>query len=649
VTSLAYALDGNTLASASRDETVKLWDLVTGRVRATFRGHSGPVVSLAFAPGGKLLATAAQALDRAQGGRVIAVRGHEIKIWDVTTGQQKGTIEHRPGDVRSLTFSPDAARLATIDGEARARIWDVASGALQATVGLPTPASRAAISADLTTLAVSPGGMDHSVILLDVATGNVRKTLAGTEAPIGSLTFSPDRTKLVAGAGPSMHGRTPANLPSEVRVWDLHPGAPNEGKVLGHLKGFVPVVAFAPDGRRLVAGGGDESVLKIWDVMTEEERTVFSPTIRHIRTVAFSPDGASLAVGGLNFSIAIYDADTGRERTQLSGRSASCLAFFPGDKTLAAGLDDGTVALWDVNAGRLRKSLPGAGSRISALAVSADGKWLAAGGPREGRSAANLAIWSLDSDEAPGLSRVHGGLITALAFSPDSKTLAVAGDDGAIDRLARPLFLGTQPPLKAHAGRIRALAYSPNGKSLCSVGDDGAIRLWDAPDGRQRISLPGQVARRVDSSTLQVVERDGESAYVSKNEVKDHPIPNFSVAFLPDGKTLVVGYEDFVKPAGVAFYDLDTGRQREDRKPPREDAGIWGDIAGVILTPDGATLAAAGYGTISLWDVASWTRRAHFRTGGMPPVRAIAFSHDGATLATSTDQLVQLWRLSEFR
>jgi WD40 repeat protein len=649
VTSLAYALDGSTLASASRDETVKLWDLVTGRVRATFRGQSGPVVSLAFEPGGKLLATAAETLDRGPDGRVIAAKGHEIKIWGVTTGQEKRTIEHRAAEVRSLTFSPDGARLATIDGEARARIWDVATGALQAAVGLPTPASRAAISADLTTLAVSPGGMDHSVILIEVATGKLLTTLAGSEAPIGSLAFSPDRTKLVAGAGPPMHGRTPANLPSEVRIWSLHLGAPKEGKVLGHLTGFVPVVAFSPDGRRLVAGGGDESMLKIWDVATEEERTIFSPTIRHIRAVAFSPDGASLAVGGVDSSIAIHDADTGRERTQLSGRSASCLAFFPGDKTLAAGLDDGTVALWDVDAGRVRKAFPGAGSRITALAVSANGKWLAAGGPRGGRWAANLAIWSLDSDEGTVLSRGHGGTITALAFSPDSKTLAVARDDGTIDRLARPLFVGTRPPLKAHAGRVRGLAYSPDGKSLGSVGEDGAIRIWDAVDGRQRMSLPGQIARRVESSKLEVVERDGESAYVSKNEIQDRPIPNLSVAFLPDGKTLVVGYEDFLKPAGIAFYDLDTGRQREDRKPPREDTGIWGDLAGVVVTPDGATLAAAGYGTVSLWDVASWTRRTHFRTGGMPPVRAVAFSHDGATLATSTDQLVQLWRVSEFR
>ena len=109
----------------------------------------------------------------------------------------------------------------------------------------------------------------------------------------------------------------------------------------------------------------------------------------------------------------------------------------------------------------------------------------------------------------------------------------------------------------------------------------------------------------------------------------------------------LLGYEDSGQPAGVAFYDLETGRQREDRKPPPEDRGIWGELAGIAITPDGTTLAAAGYGTVSLWDVALWTRRTHFRTRGMPPIRAIAFSHDGETLATSTYQLVQLWRVAD--
>jgi WD40 repeat protein len=613
----------------------------------TFRGHSGPVGAVAFAPDGRLLATAGEASGRGPDGHRVERRIGEIRIWDVITGKERSSLEHPSSNIRSLAFSPDGARLAAIDGEATARIWELASGTLKANVGLPTTASIAAINRDLTTLAVSPGGLDHSVILVEVATGIVLRTFTGPEAPIGCLAFSPDGTKLAAGAGPPKFSGLPRKLPSEVRIWSIHLGAPKEGNVVGSLKGPVPVVAFSPDGRRLVAGGGERlNPVKLWDVATGEEQASLYPTNGDVWAVAFSPDGAALAVGGSDSSIALYDADTGHERAHLAGRSALCLAFVPGDKTLVAGLDDGTVALRVVEAGRMRKVFQGAAGRVTALALSADSKWLAAGGPRGGPRPVNLAIWSLGSDEGPGPSRGHTSAITTLAFSPDSKTLAVAGEDGTIDLLARPIFWARRPSLKAHTGPVRGLSYSPDGKSLVSVGEDGAIRVWDAADGRERMSLPGQIARRVESSTLVAVERDGETAFVPKSETKDHPIPNRSVAFLADGKTLVVGYEDFVQPAGIAFYDLDTGRQREDRKPPREDTGIWGDLAGIAITLDGATLAAAGYGTVSLWDVASWTRRTHFRTGGMPPIRAVAFSHDGATLATSTNQLVQLWKIS---
>jgi hypothetical protein len=107
------------------------------------------------------------------------------------------------------------------------------------------------------------------------------------------------------------------------------------------------------------------------------------------------------------------------------------------------------------------------------------------------------------------------------------------------------------------------------------------------------------------------------------------------------------GFGDHVHPAGIAFYDLETGRPRDDRKPPQEDRGIWGELLGMAITPDGCALAVAGYNSVSLWDIASWTRRTHFRTGSMPPIRAIGFSHDGETLATRTNQLVQPWRVSD--
>lgn len=109
VSSVAFSSDGKTLASASWDETIKLWDAQTGQERATLTGHTDKVVSVAFSPGGKTLASAS--------------RDKTIKLWDAATGHERATLTGHAAVVISVAFSANGKTLASASADSTIKLW----------------------------------------------------------------------------------------------------------------------------------------------------------------------------------------------------------------------------------------------------------------------------------------------------------------------------------------------------------------------------------------------------------------------------------------------------------------------------------------------------------------------------------------------
>jgi eukaryotic-like serine/threonine-protein kinase len=406
---VAFSPDGKRIASASAERPdeknnslgkpgqLEVWDAATSQELFALKGHSHRVYGVAFHPDGQLLASASH--DRT------------VREWDEIGSQATPLLTAPHGWDFNITFSPDGQRLACtgicsrpglMDGVSTSDItlWDMNSRQVALVIPTGGMVTRVAFSRDGRWLAA---GAERKVHIWDARTGNQVLAFERDFGQIWCVAFSPDSKQLalggrgghpsvsevstIVGLACSSTSQGPfaaaSALISEtsrgegIRIWDVAKGRESEQSRPLHGQGHdVTSIAFSPDGTRLAWSSTDQTV-KVWHVPTGQE--LFS--LRGGQ-VSFSPDGKRLATAskdGNDQAAKVWDMESGREIFTLRGHAGPIwdLAFHRDGKRLATASGDRTVMIWDMSTGQQVLTLDGAPPGFASVAFSPDGNHLA--------------------------------------------------------------------------------------------------------------------------------------------------------------------------------------------------------------------------------------------------------------------------------
>jgi WD40 repeat protein/serine/threonine protein kinase len=404
----------------------------------------------------------------------------------------------------------------------------------------------------------------------------------------------------------------------------------------GNVGRSAEILRDCPPGLRRWEWGYLDGLCKAYRWKSDEHEAV--------NGLAFRPDGQVLASVGGDRYLHLRDAATGKPlRKMLHGGEVTAVAWSADGKWVASGGSSGDVKVWNAADGSLVRALTGHNHRVAAVAFTPDGKEIISS-DQDGI----IKVRSLETGKERRSWQAHDRHAGVLSLHPDGKILATGGwDDGV-----KLWDLGSGEELRRferHKARICAIAFAPDGKTVASAGDDRVIRLWTTDTAQELRVFHGHTesltqlafcrngAYLASASADQTVRIWDVATGAQMAVFRGHDTWIRSLAVTADGALVASGCSRELK-----VWDIAAGWEADTL--PGHGNLVWG----VAFAPNGRTLASASWDkTVKLWDLAS--RRLEATLSGHDNlVQCVAIRPSGRPLLASgaSDKTVRLWDLA---
>ncbi|AFZ24105.1 WD40 repeat-containing protein [Cylindrospermum stagnale PCC 7417] len=590
VNAVSFSHDGRFIASASDDQTVKIWNS-SGQLFTTFPGFKNRVISVAFSPDGKFIAASAD--------NTIQVFGNDIGLGEkffLTNRQERqerqdnkegGTFKTNSRLVKSLSehtdivtdisFSHDGNILASSSLDHTVKLWRIDGTLINSWNADNGWVNTVCFSPDGQVIA--SGGEDNVVKLWQASNGKLITSLVGHKGRITRIKFSPDGKYIASASGDKT-----------IKLWNA------DGKLLQTLESHseqVNSISFSPDNQFLASAAADNTI-KLWRLNGSLLATLKGHG-EQVRDVSFSQDGKILASASADKTIKLWQVPN----NELLEGNVNSVGFNTDGKIFASAGWDGNITIRRRDKLTNLQKFKGHPDIINAVIFSQNGKYLATASADK-----TIKVWNSQNFQLIKIFTGHNNRVTSISFSPDSRILASASADKTIKlwRIADGTLLQT---LIGHIDEVTTVSFSPDGKSLASGSADNTVKLW-----------------RIDGMLL-------------KN-FTGHNLAIASVKFSPDGKTLASASWDNT----IKLWNVTTGQLINTL------AGHSDGVTGLSFSPDGQILASGSAdNTIKLWNTPTGTLLKTL-LGHPHRVNSLSFSPDGKLLLSGgKDAGVMLWDL----